>query len=241
MHTNGTSLRVFTQIMSEDREVADSYVAILGALRLSRPLASGNSILVTSTQPGEGKTTVAACLAMTASLTGQSVLLIDGDLRRSSLALAIGVADTPGLIETLLDEAEAAEAIHSVSPLGGSVRGGLVSLMTGGRKAATYLTAIDWSRARGKFRLIAQSFGTVLIDSPPILAANDALLLAKIVDGALLVVDAGNTNLDELRRAKELLDVNGTPIIGTVLNKFDPKLHGRSNQPYRGYNGHSDR
>ena len=237
----GTGLSAFTQIMSESPEVADAYVALLGALRLSCPLDSGNSILVTSTQPGEGKTTVASCLAITASLAGQTALLIDGDLRRSSLASAIGIADTVGLTEILLGQAQAAEAIHPVPALADSPRAGLVSVMAGGRKSSIFLPAVDWPKARTAFRSISQAFGIVLLDSPPILAANDALLLASIVDAVLLVVGAGNANLDDVRRAKEQFDQIGIPVIGTVLNEFESKIHGRSNQPYRGYNGRSHR
>jgi len=107
--TNGTRFG-FAQIMSESPEVVDAYDALFGALRLARRLATGNSILVTSTEPGEGKTTVSSCLAITASLMGQTALLIDGDLRQSSLAAAFGSTDTVGLIEILLGEADAAEA-----------------------------------------------------------------------------------------------------------------------------------
>jgi hypothetical protein len=75
----------------------------------------------------------------------------------------------------------------------------------------------------------------VLFDSRPILAVSDALFLGGIVDGILLVIGAGSADRDEVRRAKEQLEPIGTPIIGAVLNQFDPKLHGRPNQPYRGY------
>jgi polysaccharide biosynthesis transport protein len=232
---NGTRLGGLVQIMSESSEVADAYEALFGALRLARSLSPGNSILVTSTEPGEGKTTVSSCLAITASLSGQATLLIDGDLRRSTLAAAVGIADTVGLIEILLGQAEAAEAIRPVAALAGSPRSGVVSFMAGGRKSSIFLAAVDWPKARTAFRSISQAFDIVLMDSPPILAANDALLLASIVDAVLLVVGAGNANLDEVRRAKKQLDTIGTPIIGAVLNRFEPKAHGRSNQPYRGY------
>jgi capsular exopolysaccharide synthesis family protein len=223
------------QIMSENPEVADAYDALFGDLRLARPLASGNSILVTSTAPGEGKTTVSLCLAITASLAGQTALLIDGDLRRSSLATAVGSADTVGLIEIILGEAEAAGAIRPVPALADSPRAGVVSFMAGGRKPPIFLGAVDWSKARTALRSISQAFGIVFLDSPPILAANDALLFASIVDAVLLVVGTGNANLDEIRRAKEQLDAIGTPIIGAVLNRFEPKVHGPSNRPYSGY------
>jgi polysaccharide biosynthesis transport protein len=233
--TNGMGLSGLAQMISESPEIADAYDALFGALRLARPLASGNSILVTSTEPGEGKTTICSCLAITASLAGQTALLIDADLQRSSLAAAVGIADTVGLIEILLGQAEAAEAIHPVMALAASPQAGVVSFMAGGRKSSIFLATVNWSKARTAFRSISQAFGIVLLDSPPILAANDALLLASLVDAVLLVVGVGSANLDEIRRAKKQLDAIGTPIIGAVLNRFEPKVHGRSNQPYRGY------
>jgi capsular exopolysaccharide synthesis family protein len=229
---NGFAL---AQIMTESPEVAEAYDALFGALRLAPPLASGSAILVTSAEPGEGKTTVASCLATTASLAGQTVLLIDGDLRRSSLTAAVGSGDTAGLIEILLGEAEAAEAIHPITALTDSPQAGVVSFMAGGRKSPRFLGAVDWSKARTAFRSISQAFGMVFLDSPPILAASDALLFARIVDAVVLVVGTGNADLDGIRRAKEQLDAIGTPIIGAVLNRFEPKVHGPSNQPHRGY------
>ena len=82
--TSGARLKL-AQVMLEDPEVADAYQELFGHLRLAPELAAGNSILVTSAAPDEGKTTVSLCLAITASYAGQSVLLMDGDLRRSSL------------------------------------------------------------------------------------------------------------------------------------------------------------
>jgi Mrp family chromosome partitioning ATPase len=107
--------------------------------------------------------------------------------------------------------------------------------MPAGRKPPLSLGAVDWSKARAAFKSISQEFGFVFLDSPPVLAANDALLFAGMVDAILLVVRAGSANLDEIKRAKELLNSIGTPIIGAVLNRFEPRLHGRSNLPYSGY------
>jgi len=221
--------------MWDNQDVADAYNALLGSLRLARALASGSSILVTSAQPGDGKTTVSSCLALTASLAGQPALLIDGDLRRSSLTGAVGTNGTAGLIEILLGEAEPADAVRPVAVSADKPRAGAISFMSSGRKPATFVTAVNWSRARNVFRSLAQEFSLVILDSPPVLAANDALLLAGVVDAVVLVASPGNTYRDELRKAKEHLDAIGTPVIGAILNQFEPKLHGRSNQPYRGY------
>ena len=88
------------QMMLEDPEVADAYQELFGDLRLAPPLAAGNSILVTSTAPDEGKTTVSLCLAVTASCAGKTALLIDGDLRRSSLTAAIGGTKKPASLKS---------------------------------------------------------------------------------------------------------------------------------------------
>src|SRR5713226_5373943 len=218
-------------------ELRDAYAALLSAIRLSAPFGSGKSILVTSTQPSEGKTTVASCLAITASLAGQAVLLIDGDLRRPSLASAAGIADGVGLSEILEGRTEAAEATHLVELFGASQEAGPLSVMAAGRKSQEFIPADDWAKARSALQSLYQGFDIVLFDSPPILAVNDALLLASIVDGVLLVIGAGSADRDEVRRVRAQLEPIGTPVIGAVLNQFDPKVHGRPSQPYRDCGG----
>ena len=230
--TSGARLTL-AQMMLEDPEVADAYQELFGHLRLAPALAAGNSILVTSTAPDEGKTTVSLCLAITASCAGQTALLIDGDLRRSSLTAAIGGDDSAGLIEVLLGQVKADEAIRHAAIE--APKAEKVSFMCAGRKPPLSLGAVDWSKARPAFKSMSQEFGLVFLDSPPVLATNDALLLAGMVDAILLVVRSGSANLDEIKRAKQLLDSVGTPIIGAVLNRFKPKVHGPSNRPYAGY------
>ena len=222
-------------MVSDTPELRDAYAALLSGIRLSTALESGRSILVTSTQPNEGKTTVASCLAVTASLAGQTVLLIDGDLRRRWLGSAAGIADGIGFGEILEGQAEVDDAIHLVELFEDAPEAGPLSVMSAGRKSPGFLPGVDWARARTAFRSFSQRYGIVLVDSPPILATNDALLLGGIVDGVLLVIGAGTVDRDEVRRAKEELEPIGTPIIGAVLNQFDPKIHGRPKQPYRGY------
>jgi protein-tyrosine kinase len=232
---DGLRLSALARVLLADAEVKDAYTALLGGLRLGATRDHKKSILITGTQPNEGKTTVASCLAITAALAGQTVLLIDGDLRRRGLAATAGIVDGIGFTEVLEGEAEAEEAIHPVELFEDGRVAGTLSIMTAGRRPPEILPAVDWSRARSAFQAIAERFGLVLFDSPPILAANDALLLAGIVDGVLLVVDAGTADRHQVRRAKEQLELIGTPVIGAVLNQFDPKVHGQSSQPYRDY------
>lgn len=230
--TSGARLTL-AQMMLEDPEVADAYQELFGQLRLAPALAVGNSILVTSAAPDEGKTTVSLCLAVTASCAGQTALLIDGDLRRSSLTTAIGGDESAGLIEVLLGQVKAGEAIRPAAIEAPNSE--KVSFLSAGRKPPQSLGAVEWSKARPAFKSISQEFGLVFLNSPPVLATNDALLFAGMVDAILLVVRTGSANLDEIKRAKEHLELTGTPIIGVVLNRFKPKVHGRSTRPYSGY------
>ena len=222
-------------LMSETPDLADAYTALLGSLRLSKSAASGNSVMITSTQPNEGKTTVASCLAIAASLVGQSVLLVDGDLRRPQLSSNAGGCNGAGLSEVLEGKADPDEAIHPVALSSYSREAAAISVMAAGRGSPGLLTSVDWTRARGVFQRVAKRFGIVVVDSPPILAANDALLLAGIVDAVLLVVCAGTSDRDDVRWAKEQFEALETPLVGAVLNQFDPRLHGRAKQPHRGY------
>jgi len=216
-------------------ELRDAYNALLTGIQLNTPLGSHPSILVTSTQPHEGKTTVASCLAIAAALSGQTVLLIDGDLRRPSLASAAGIANGIGFAEMIEGRADCDDAIKCLDLFEGNKGASTLSVMTAGGKSAEFLASVNWGKARATIAAIAQRFALVLFDSPPILAANDALMLAGIVDGVLLVVGAGSADRDEVRRAREQIEPVGTPLIGAVLNQFDPKLHGRPDRPYLGY------
>jgi succinoglycan biosynthesis transport protein ExoP len=232
---NGMRLSALAEAMSQNPELEEAYIALFGAIRLRRPLTPAKSILITSAVPGEGKTTTASCLAITASLAGETVLLIDADLRRASLASAVGIVGAVGLTEILSGLAGVGDSVHPLTLFGRTSKVAPVSVMAGGRKSPIVLPALDWPKARAAFQSISQAFDMVLVDSPPILAANDALLLSGIVDAVLLVVGTGSVNLDEVGRAKEQLEQSGAPLIGAVLNRFDPKLHGQSSQPYRGY------
>jgi capsular exopolysaccharide synthesis family protein len=218
-------------------ELWEAYTTLLCGIRLDRAFASGKSLLVTSTQPHEGKSTVACCLAIAAAVSGLAVLLVDGDLRRPSLAAAAGIRDGIGFGDILEGGCPTADTIYPIALSEDSLHcRGSLSIIGAGSKSPEFLACVDWSRARARFESLGQDYGLVLFDSPPILAVNDALLLSRIVDGVLLVVDADSANRYEVRHAREQLEPIGTPVIGVALNQFDPKLHGRPKQPYSGYN-----
>ncbi|HVN90496.1 MAG TPA: CpsD/CapB family tyrosine-protein kinase [Candidatus Binataceae bacterium] len=218
-----------------NEEVADSYVALLASLKLQLKLRARSSVLVTSARPGEGKTTVSSCLASIATLTGEKVILVDGDLRRRSLTTALGLSQKVGLGELLAGEVESKAVIQTIQQTIARLGTAQSYVIPSGRRSPKTLPAIAWTEARALFETAIEGYALVLIDSPPLLAANDALLLANLVEGVLLVVDAENSILNEIKLAKQQLDRSGIPVLGAILNRFDPRIHGPGRQPYRGY------
>lgn len=223
-------LGALARVLAETPEQREAYDALLGGLRRSAAFDSGNSVLVTSALPNEGKTTVAACLAIAASLAGHSALLIDGNLQQPWLAPAAGPAGAAGLSDVLAGTSEAAAAIHVVDLFADPAKACPVNVMTAGARSSS-LATVNWSKARARFQLASGSFDIVLFDAPSILAASEALLLAQIAAGVLLVVRAGGTDRENLRRATEQLRRTGAPIVGAALNQYGPEPRDRPGEP----------
>ena len=111
----------------------------------------------------------------------------------------------------------------------------LFGARVGGRAVPDILPNMEKAQIQSTLRDLATGFDIVLIDSPPVLAVNDAQLLAATVEGILLVVGAGMVDRREVQKAKLRLEETGTPIAGVVLNRFDDKQHGPSTHPYHDY------
>jgi capsular exopolysaccharide synthesis family protein len=225
-------VRELKRLLLEEWELRQAFSTLYSGLILNKHFGSGKSILVTSARPQDGKTTVAACLAITAALVDQSALLINGDLRKRGGLSAMETDEDLGLGEVLQGQIAFQDAIHLVEPFSDARTAGTLSIMSAGRKSPLSLPGVNWSDARKIFQALSEHFGVVIIDSPPVFAATDALLYAGMVDMVLLVISAGNTDRNELRRLNAMLESAGTPVVGAVLNKFYLKGHGKSFLPY---------
>ena len=181
-------------------------------------------IQVTSPSPGEGKTTTACNLAIAIAEMKQRVLLIDADLRRPAVHSCFGIQSKPGVTDFLLEREVLEKVVHpdvldnlDVICCGSVVRN--TSRIVGTKAMRTFLEA-----ARQKYEWI-------ILDTPPLLVVNDALLLSTLVDGTILTAYAGTTRLSALERAAEYLSQAGNNSLGVLLNAFDPK------KAYGGYYG----
>lgn len=182
-------------------------------LRTSLLSAGGDqslqAVLVTSSVPGEGKSTVAANLAITLAQAGRSVVLVDGDLRHPTLHTLFDIAAPRGLGVVLAETAVEPELIASgvehltLLPCG-PLPPNPAELLASPRMAQV----VAGLRARADF---------VLFDAPPVTATADAAILAAQVDGVLLVAQAGASKRDAIERAKQRLLQVQANLLGVVL------------------------
>lgn len=175
--------------------------------------ALGNAskvMVVTSALPGEGKSSVAGNLALALSQVGQRVCLIDGDLRRPSVATYFGLIGSAGLSTVIVGRASLDDVLQPVD-------GGLVVITSGPipPNPTELLGAPSFTRLLGELR---NRFDTVIVDAPPVLPAADAAVLAAAADGVIFVVRAGRTGRHQVQRAVAALDQVHAPMLGAVLN-----------------------
>jgi capsular exopolysaccharide synthesis family protein len=175
--------------------------------------ASPSSFVVSSAEPGEGKTTTVANLAVVMAQMGKKVILVDTDLRRPTLHKVFNLPREPGLTNLLLGESPSIDSVLWETPVPG-----LWFLASGTPPPnPAELLASKWM---GKLVVaLKQRADIVLFDSPPILPVTDAALLAAKTGNLLWVVGAGKTRTDHLRRAREALAQVDTKVLGVVLNR----------------------
>lgn len=191
---------------------------------LDRPL---KSFAVTSFSVNEGKTTTVANLAVIFSQQGSRVLLIDGDLRKPVIHRIFGFENINGLTDILLKHDDYVKYIKrsQIDHLDVLVCGTL----------PPNPSELLLSRAmRNLIQQVRDYYDIVLIDAPPVGIVTDAAITSSMVDGVILVAAAGKVTVDELLRAKEILNKVNANIIGVVLNKIAQKSTGYYYNHYYG-------
>jgi polysaccharide biosynthesis transport protein len=167
----------------------------------------------TSASPGDGKTTTAANLAVACARAGQRVVLVDCDLRKPRVHEFFGLSNAMGFTTVLLGEASLETAAHRIADEPGLV------VITSGPVPPDPSELLSGKRARSLVSAVAAQADLVIIDSPPVLAVADPLVVAGMVDGMILVASAGRSARDDIGRAVEQLQLVEAPMLGTVLNR----------------------
>jgi len=192
----------------------------LRQLRQNRPL---KKILITSTIPQEGKSTVSANLACTlARRKNQKTLLLEGDLRRPTMANQFGVGTIPGLCEWLCGRTESIN-IYKLQSLGlwilpaGAAPQNPLELMQSGKLSLLMEQLESW-------------FDWIVIDSPPVLPLADTSLWSRVADGVLLVTRRGTTEKQQLKRGLETIEKS--KLLGALVNSSANASHADYYQRY---------
>jgi succinoglycan biosynthesis transport protein ExoP len=211
--------------------IAESYRHLRTSLLLSSAGQPPKTILITSSQPSEGKTTTAANTAFILAKTGAEVLIIDCDLRRPRLHTNFELPNTRGLTNWLSGETDLDSLIQSYDKQPN------LKLLTSGPVPPNPAELLGSEQMRKLLGILRERFAHILIDSPPAISFTDASILATMVDGVVLVVHGGRSSRAVVRRAKQqLLDV-GANIFGIVLNNVKIEPHDYYSGYYSAYYG----
>lgn len=192
---------------------AEAYRNLRTNLQFSLAVDSSNALVVSSAEPGEGKTTTVANLAVAVAQMGKRVIVVDTDLRRPSLHQFFRVSPEPGLTDLFLRNQTLAQVIRETGQPG-------LYLLPCGKIPPNPAEVIASAWMDEVIDALKKEYDLVLFDSPPILPVTDALLLAAKTKHLLWVIAAGKTRSDPLRRAREALAQVDTKILGVVLNRM---------------------
>lgn len=197
--------------------MAEAYRQLRTSILLSTAGRAPKTILVTSSTPAEGKTTTAVNTAISLAQTGESVVIIDADMRRPRLHTIFNLPNTKGLSHILsqdLNEMEVLQTVEKDSESG-------VHVLTAGMAPPNPAELLGSNQMHRLITTLEYFFKYVVIDSPPIASFTDGVLLSTMADGVLLVVHGGKTSQDVAKRARLHLQNVGARIFGVVLNRID--------------------
>jgi len=194
--------------------VADAYRILRTNLIFTSADTIGRAVLVSSANPGEGKTTTVANLAAALALNGAKVLAVDADLRRPTLHQHFGLQKTPGLSDLIVGKAQASQAIQTTKI-------DRLQLLPCGYVPPNPAELLGSPMMKQVLDALRQHYEWVLIDAPPVLAMADTPVLASMVERVVLVIAAEVGTRPSVARAVEQIGSVGARVIGVVLNKVN--------------------
>ncbi|UOB21222.1 CpsD/CapB family tyrosine-protein kinase [Macrococcus armenti] len=185
-------------------------------------------IVVTSAAPSAGKSTTAANIAVAYAQAGKTVLLIDGDLRKPTVQYTFETKNVFGLSNLITDQIKLEQAIQNTMVEN-------LSIMTSGPIPPNPSELLASSKFEELIDSLQEYFDFIVIDTPPVLAVTDAVIMSTIVEGTILVTNVETNNKQHLIKAKDMLEKSDSNILGVVLNNV--KTSGKDDYYYYEYYG----
>jgi capsular exopolysaccharide synthesis family protein len=212
-----------------DQRFVEGYRVVRTALNYSWSEPGSRVITVTSTAPSEGKTLTAVNLAFTLAAQEGRTLLIDADLRKPATHEVLTARRTPGLSDVLVGVVSANEAVQQ------GIRGTTLAYLGSGTHAPSPADLLTNRTMRGLLEGLRKSYDWIVIDTPPVGAVSEPLILAPLTDGAIVVTGAEMVPRKAVLHTLERVHDTGARILGVVLNRAQVDKH---SYYYSHYYGH---
>ncbi len=202
--------------------LAESFRQTITSILRTKPARPNPVYIVTSAGPGEGKTTLAANVAIAMAGIGRRVLLVDADLRRARLHLLFGLRDRPGLSDLLIRSS--APAVEDMAAFVNPTEVPNLYVMTNGLAETETPAGLFFSPRLGEVvAALQKEFDFILVDTSPVMLFPDARLWGKHSDGVVLIVRSGITTQENAARVCERFLEDGVQVLGTILNDWAPR------------------
>lgn len=207
---------------------AESFRSLRTNLQFLNVGSKKRVFVVTSSKPGEGKSTTTLNLAAAISQTGSSVVVVEGDLRLPTFAKYLDIEGGAGLTDVLIGRAELSDVLQrwGRNPF---------YVLPAGRTPPNPSELLGSDEMEQTLETLQDQFDYVIVDAPPVLAVTDAVVLGKLSTGLLMVVATGFTTKQELEHSLQVLETAAANVLGLVATRTPPKKEGRYSYGQYGY------
>ncbi|HET7656703.1 MAG TPA: CpsD/CapB family tyrosine-protein kinase [Bacillales bacterium] len=195
----------------QDSKIAEQYRKVYASLKFSSANKARQTLVITSPGYKEGKTTTVVNLGASIAQLGEKVLLVDADLKKPTMHQIFKIENHIGLTNVLSGKNTFREAIQETSM-------GTMDILTSGFTPINSAKLLGSPAMKALMRNVQEAYDIVLFDTPPFIEVVDANILANQCDGVLLVARDGKTKADKVIETKQLLELSGTSVVGSILN-----------------------
>ncbi|MFP3668930.1 CpsD/CapB family tyrosine-protein kinase [Priestia sp. SIMBA_032] len=208
--------RSLISLTNPKSSIAEQFRTLRTNIQFSSVDTDLQSVVITSPNPAEGKSTITANLAVVFAQQGKRVLLIDSDLRKPTVHYTFHTENHVGLSNVLTRQVTLQEAVKTS-------RQENLWVLTSGPIPPNPSELLGSKGMNALLNEVKNEYDLIILDSPPVLALTDAQVLANLTDGVVLVISSGNTQIDSAKKAKELLESAKAKILGVVHNNKKEK------------------
>lgn len=220
------SLNLITHTNSKS-PISEAYRTLRTNIQFSSVDKKIKSLVVTSSEMSEGKSTTSANLAETFAQTGQRVLIVEADLRRPRIHHIFNISNQRGLTNVLAGQVDIHQTI--------STAGSDIHVMPAGPIPPNPSELLGSDRMKEVVRILSDNYDMVIFDMPPVNAVTDATIVSTFTDGVVLVVASGKTNIEAGKRALKSLQAVGANILGAVMTMIPVTKRGYYSYKYYSY------